>query len=195
MQCIKEQILISTNQFGPACYIIRNGKVWIDRTAKEQPVMSPKYEYWDFLYAALEKYVVDNLKKKACTIRYPKDLVLTCPVSEKNFFGNIPFGSFYHMPDEDGVFGVHWDNKSGINDIDLSFVSMDGCKIGWNSGYYTGNHSVILATGGMKTKLRAAAMCHNAGCDMIIANGADPDLLYRLIDGESVGTKFIAKKG
>ncbi|MBQ7397770.1 MAG: glutamate 5-kinase [Clostridia bacterium] len=52
-----------------------------------------------------------------------------------------------------------------------------------------------LGTGGMKTKLRAASMCCEAGCDMIIANGADPDLLYRLIDGESVGTKFIAKKG
>ena len=52
-----------------------------------------------------------------------------------------------------------------------------------------------LGTGGMKTKLRAASMCYEAGCDMIIANGADPDLLYRLIDGESVGTKFIAKKG
>ena len=58
-----------------------------------------------------------------------------------------------------------------------------------------GDRGSALATGGMKTKLRAAAMCHNAGCDMIIANGADPDLLYRLIDGESVGTKFIAKKG
>ena len=52
-----------------------------------------------------------------------------------------------------------------------------------------------LGTGGMKTKLRAASMCCEAGCDMIIANGANPDLLYRLIDGESVGTKFIAKKG
>lgn len=58
-----------------------------------------------------------------------------------------------------------------------------------------GDRGSALATGGMKTKLRAATMCHNAGCDMIIANGADPDLLYRLIDGESVGTKFIAKKG
>ena len=52
-----------------------------------------------------------------------------------------------------------------------------------------------LGTGGMKTKLRAASMCCDAGCDMIIANGADPGLLYRLIDGESVGTRFIAKKG
>ena len=52
-----------------------------------------------------------------------------------------------------------------------------------------------LGTGGMKTKLRAAQMCVAAGCDMIIANGADPTLLYRLLDGEAVGTRFIAKKG
>lgn len=58
-----------------------------------------------------------------------------------------------------------------------------------------GDRGSALATGGMKTKLRAASMCHDAGCDMIIANGADPALLYRLMDGESVGTRFIAKKG
>ena len=52
-----------------------------------------------------------------------------------------------------------------------------------------------LGTGGMKTKLRAAAMCAEAGCDMIIANGADPQLLYRLADGEAIGTRFVAKKG
>ena len=58
-----------------------------------------------------------------------------------------------------------------------------------------GDKGSALGTGGMKTKLRAASMCCDAGCDMIIANGADPDLLYRLIDGEAVGTRFIAKKG
>ncbi len=52
-----------------------------------------------------------------------------------------------------------------------------------------------LGTGGMKTKLRAAAMCVQSGCDMIIANGADPQLLYRLADGEAIGTRFVAKKG
>ena len=58
-----------------------------------------------------------------------------------------------------------------------------------------GDRGSALATGGMKTKLRAASMCREAGCDMVIANGADPSLLYRLADGERVGTRFMAKKG
>ena len=58
-----------------------------------------------------------------------------------------------------------------------------------------GDRGSALATGGMKTKLRAASMCREAGCDMIIANGADPSLLYRLADGERVGTRFMAKTG
>jgi glutamate 5-kinase len=58
-----------------------------------------------------------------------------------------------------------------------------------------GDCGSALATGGMKTKLRAAKMCREAGCDMIIANGDDPALLYRLVSGERVGTRFIAKRG
>ena len=51
-----------------------------------------------------------------------------------------------------------------------------------------------LGTGGMQTKIRAAKIATAAGCDMIIANGAYPELLYKIFDGESVGTKFYAKK-
>ena len=50
-----------------------------------------------------------------------------------------------------------------------------------------------LGTGGMATKLGAAKTCTAAGCDMIIANGSDPDLLYRIVAGEAVGTRFEAK--
>ena len=51
-----------------------------------------------------------------------------------------------------------------------------------------------LGTGGMQTKLRAAKIATDAGCDMIIANGAYPELLYRIADGDPVGTKFYSKK-
>ena len=51
-----------------------------------------------------------------------------------------------------------------------------------------------LGTGGMVTKLSAAKLCTAAGCDMIIANGDDPDILYSITDGVSVGTRFFAKK-
>jgi len=48
-------------------------------------------------------------------------------------------------------------------------------------------------TGGMKTKLSAAQICLEAGCDMVIANGENPQLLYAIADGQSVGTRFFAK--
>ena len=49
-----------------------------------------------------------------------------------------------------------------------------------------------LATGGMKTKLSAASICTAAGCDMIIANGSDPRILYGIADGKPIGTRFLA---
>ena len=46
----------------------------------------------------------------------------------------------------------------------------------------------------MITKILAADISMNAGIDMIIANGTKPELLYNIIDGEKVGTKFIGRK-
>ena len=48
-------------------------------------------------------------------------------------------------------------------------------------------------TGGMVTKLQAARICLNCGCDMVIANGADPNNLYYILDGKAVGTTFSEK--
>lgn len=45
-------------------------------------------------------------------------------------------------------------------------------------------------TGGMSAKLRAAADVMEHGIPMIIANGANPDVLYSIIEGEEVGTLF-----
>ena len=49
-------------------------------------------------------------------------------------------------------------------------------------------------TGGMVTKLRAASICLNCGCDMVIANGAEPINLYKILNGEAVGTRFSEKR-
>lgn len=48
-------------------------------------------------------------------------------------------------------------------------------------------------TGGMSTKLLAAKIATDAGIPMYILNGADPTVLYTLMDGERVGTYFCAK--
>ena len=48
-------------------------------------------------------------------------------------------------------------------------------------------------TGGMVTKLHAAKICMDCGCDMVIANGANPENLYDILDGKAVGTRFTEK--
>lgn len=58
-----------------------------------------------------------------------------------------------------------------------------------------GGEGSSLGTGGMKTKIRAAEICTAKGCDMVIANGAPPSVLYDIVDGKSVGTRFIKKVG
>ena len=49
-------------------------------------------------------------------------------------------------------------------------------------------------TGGMRTKLEAAAKCLAHGISMVIANGSRPDNLYDILDGKTVGTLFTARK-
>ena len=52
-----------------------------------------------------------------------------------------------------------------------------------------------LGTGGMATKLRAAQMATTAGCEMVIANGQSPEVLYDVAAGKRVGTRFFGKEG
>lgn len=47
-------------------------------------------------------------------------------------------------------------------------------------------------TGGMITKLQAAEICMACGCDMVIANGNDPENLYSILEGKPIGTRFVS---
>ena len=57
-----------------------------------------------------------------------------------------------------------------------------------------GTAGTSRGTGGMITKQNAAQICMDAGIDMIIANVSNPEVLYDIFDGKSVGTRF-TKKG
>lgn len=51
-----------------------------------------------------------------------------------------------------------------------------------------------LGTGGMLSKIRGAQKVTTAGVPMIIANGANPDIIIRLVKGEQLGTFFVPKE-
>lgn len=91
------------------------------------------------------------------------------------------------LSDIDGLYTAdphtHPDAKlvSIIHNIDDSVVALAGGSNGRQG------------TGGMVTKLQAARICLNCGCDMVIANGSTPTNLYAILDGEKIGTTFTEK--
>lgn len=57
-----------------------------------------------------------------------------------------------------------------------------------------GGAGTARGTGGMKTKINAAITVTQNGTDMIIANAADIEKLYDIVDGKDVGTRFLGKR-
>ena len=88
------------------------------------------------------------------------------------------------LSDIDGLYTAdpHKDPNAKL----LSFVGAITDEIRSLGGGSAGNQG----TGGMATKLRAAEICLNAGCDMVITNGKRPDDLYDILSGKAVGTTF-----
>ena len=57
-----------------------------------------------------------------------------------------------------------------------------------------GGAGSALGTGGMLTKVSAAKRATEAGVDMIITNGAHAEVLYDIVEGKPVGTRFVGRK-
>ena len=55
-------------------------------------------------------------------------------------------------------------------------------------------HIFSLGGGSWSTTLRAAQMAPAAGCELVIANGQSPEVLYDVAAGKRVGTRFLAKR-
>lgn len=56
-----------------------------------------------------------------------------------------------------------------------------------------GKSGSLFAIGGMATKIKAAKMVMDSGCDMVICNGKKKDILAKAISGKE-GTLFVAKE-
>ncbi len=54
-----------------------------------------------------------------------------------------------------------------------------------------GENGSTHSTGGMKTKITAVKIASNSGCRVVLANGKEPMVLPRILDGEDIGTVFI----
>lgn len=91
------------------------------------------------------------------------------------------------LSDIDGLFTAdpHTDPNAKLISV-VSEINDDILALG-------GDEGSAFGTGGMRTKLHAAQICTEKNCDMIIANGEKPDILYDIVDGKAVGTRFIKR--
>lgn len=90
------------------------------------------------------------------------------------------------MSDIDGLFDANPQKDPGarlIPRVDAIDDSIRGLASGASSN---------RGTGGMITKIQAAEIAVAAGIDMAIVSGMNPYNLYKLFDGEPIGTHFVA---
>lgn len=88
------------------------------------------------------------------------------------------------MSDIDGLY-----DKNPQKNSDAKLISKVECIDKKLTDGAKGNGSEF-STGGMITKLHAAELCMQHDIPMYIVNGKDPKNLYRLKDGEKIGTLF-----
>lgn len=116
-------------------YKVRNGKYY-STTLNEEYNISVLQHVYNIILKEIIKSVNKNVKNKKVYI--PKNIVYALPSSEKQFIGNIPYGSFVSVKDN-LVVGINWMNyplneEYNRVDLDLKLLSEDGV-LGWNSSY------------------------------------------------------------
>lgn len=139
MQAVRERLMVAAGE-GSNLYIIRNGKIFAKNTTDSVDTLGAanKYITWQNVYLKCREQLIENLKTKACAVKFPEHYTLMCPTSEKNFVGDFPMGTSCKLGPE-SVIGIYWRNEWGTRDFDLSYQDLDGTSISWCTDYNKDN--------------------------------------------------------
>jgi len=133
-------------------YKIRNGKIWISEKGKSYNNDS-QYEcnyyifndiYQNNFIPRLSKIVKDKI------IFIPDNVRYTVPQSEKQFIGNLPYGTTITIDKKDNMlFGIHWENLEESNyedvvDLDLKLINKQE-TYGWNQSYRSNDKELLFS--------------------------------------------------
>jgi|TARA_B100000700_G_scaffold42944_3_gene44175 glutamate 5-kinase len=90
------------------------------------------------------------------------------------------------LSDVDGLY-------TGCPDDDESELVATVTELDETVASYVQESQIGLGTGGMGSKLQAVRMVTSAGENAVIANGRAENVITRVLDGESLGTLFVAE--
>lgn len=114
-------------------YVIRNGKVHVNKNPKVYPDAYLKF---------LETSIINELRTRIIGSLKDMNILLDphvdygLPVSQKQTLGRLSFGTTVNINARKISSGVYWRNEWGARDIDLSAVDVNGQRVGW--GAYSG---------------------------------------------------------
>lgn len=122
-------------------YKIRNGKSYA--TSFDFKKKSSAKRVLGIVLDSIINDVKKNVKGKKIYI--PEYITYSLPATEKQFTGNFPSGTYVSIS-KDMIFGVHWENvKNHMIDLDLSVISPETGKIGWDSSYRTEGRDILFS--------------------------------------------------
>lgn len=144
-------------------YRIRNGKSYVSTLpGKTFEYISRLEGLNNFIMSHLISRLSDKVKGK--TIYIPENVVYAVPTSEKQFFGDIPEGSYVEVPRNDNVvYGVHWKNikdgkpnnycfygetvlTRGEERVDLDLKQMNKSDVfGWDASYRSSKSDILFS--------------------------------------------------
>ena len=143
-------------------YRIRNGKSYVSTLpGKTFEYISRLEGLNNFIMSHLISRLSDKVKGK--TIYIPENVIYAVPTSEKQFFGDIPEGSYIEVPRNDNiVYGVHWNNikdgkpirrfygeeilPQGEERVDLDLKQMNKSDVfGWDASYRSSKSDILFS--------------------------------------------------
>ncbi len=121
-------------------YKIRNGKSHV------KPFSFDNVNGAKTTYDMVLKSILGDLKHlKGKKVYIPDNIKYALPATSKQFTGNIPSGSYTIIP-KDMLFGISWSNVDHHRvDLDLSLISLNHGKIGWDALYKTDKNEVLFS--------------------------------------------------
>lgn len=125
-------------------YRIRNGKAFSDEIegySTKQKTQAKK------VFGKVMDSVIKAIKPKVKgkKVYIPEYISYALPSTEKQFTGDFPSGTCVSVS-KDMIAGIHWKNANETRiDLDLSLVSAETGKIGWDASYRTEKGNVLFS--------------------------------------------------
>lgn len=134
------------NELGYGLYKVRNGRIFIKDNCNK-----PYLPMYNVVIArnVVRDFLKENVEGK--TFYIPDNVDYKLPQSEKQYVGNIPFGTRIDVNKQSLLVGIHWCNHVDSNgnehrvDLDLHLTS-NKFNVGWNN-WYRDEDALVLFTG------------------------------------------------